>query len=107
VCQVAGLPAYVSSDAASGGIAVGDGSQDRVVQPHVMKLGLGGQQVARLTEQRAGRVQHRSPDPVIKVAAVGGRVIPDEFPPVSGRATDDRVHLDGQCRIRHTPELRG
>ena len=55
-----------------GGVAVGDGGKDRVVEAHVAELGLGREQVARLAEQRAGGIQHRPPDPAVVVAGVGG-----------------------------------
>jgi hypothetical protein len=57
-------------------------------------------------EQRACGVQYRSHNPVVEVTRVGGRVVPDEFPPVGGRTADDRVHLDGECGIGNLPELR-
>ena len=104
--QVAGLPTDVAADAAPGGVAVGDGGQDRMVKPHVMQFGLGGEQVARLPEQRACRVQHRPLDPPIEVVRIGGHVIPSELTPVGRRAADDRVHLDGEHRVRDVPELR-
>ena len=105
--QVAGLPADIAGDAAAGGIAVRDGGQDRMVEPHVLQFGLGGEQVARLPEQRAGPVQHRPLDPAIEVAGIGWRVVPGELTPVGGRAADDRVHLDREHRVGDIPELRG
>jgi hypothetical protein len=106
VRQVAGLPAGVGGDAAPGGVAVGDGGQDRVVEPHVAELGLGCEQVARLAEQRAGGVQHRSLDPAVVVAGAGGGVVAGELAPVGGSTAGDRVHLDGERRVGDIPELR-
>ena len=105
--QVAGLAPEVGRDASAGPVAVGDGGQDRVVQANVTQVRLVAEQVARLPEQRAGRVQYGPLYPAVEVISSRGCVVAGELTPVGRSAANDGVHLDREPRIRHVPEPAG
>jgi hypothetical protein len=57
--DVGGPARQITGHAAPGGVAVGDGREDGQIQGGVAEIGLLGQQVTGLTEERCLRIEHR------------------------------------------------
>ncbi len=96
VAELVGSPAGVAGDAAVGPVAAGDGGQHGMVDRRAADIGLLGEQVARLAEQRHLRVQHGARHPRVEVTGPRGYVAADEFPPVGGGTADNGMNEDRQ-----------
>ena len=89
---------------AVGAVAFRDGGQHRVVESRVPDLCLFRQQVSRLAEERALRVEHGAQHPGVEVLALGRRVEGHELATVGGRAADHGVQQHREFRVSRTPE---
>ena len=65
--DIGGLALQIAGDAAARAVPLGDGAEDRVVNGAVPDVGLFGEQVAGLTEERAEPAQHVLLDPAVQV----------------------------------------
>ncbi len=89
------LAADVVGNAAASGVPGGYRGQHPVVDGSVTDLGVLGQQVTSLAEERELRAEHSSQHPGVEVGQRLGSIVGHEFTTVSGGAADNRVHKNG------------